>query len=61
MGAVRGPQKECFGVTSQRPHQAPVAARRFFVHERKDAVRVPRGFNEKRDSETVEPTAQDEA
>jgi len=52
-------------VTSQRPHQmnpqALAAARRFFFHERKDAVRIPRGVNEKRDSETVEPTGQDEA
>jgi len=41
--------------------QALAAARRFFFHERKDAVRIPRGVNEKRDSETVEPTGQDEA
>jgi hypothetical protein len=65
MGAVRGLQEELFEVTSQRPHQMKIqalaAAGRFFFHERKDAVRAPRGVTEKRDSETVGPTAQDEA
>lgn len=60
---------EFFGVTHQRLHQmerqAFAAVRQFFSHERpgerEDDDRVPRRVDEERDSETVEPTAGDEA
>ena len=60
---------EFFGVTHQRLHQmerqAFAAVRQFFSHERpgerEDDDRVPRRVDKERDSETVEPTAGDEA
>ena len=65
MGAEFGLQEELFGVTSQRHRQMKIQAlaarRRSSSMSARTPVRVPRGVNEKRDSETVGPTAQGEA